>query len=80
MRKIKLPVQEITKELIIDLINEHYSERNRILKLKRYFNNENEIVNRNYIDKNNHTIDAIRYALENDMIKSEQFNRTKYGI
>ena len=31
-------------------------------------------------DKNNHTIDAIRYALENDMIKSEQFNRSKYGI
>ena len=52
MRKIKLPVQEITQELVIDLINEHSTERNRILKLKRYFNNENEIVNRNYIDKN----------------------------
>ena len=52
MRKIKLPVREITQELVIDLINEHSPERNRILKLKRYFNNENEIVNRNYIDKN----------------------------
>ena len=31
-------------------------------------------------DKDNHIIDAVRYALENDMIKSEQFNRSKYGI
>ena len=31
-------------------------------------------------DKNNHTIDAIRYALENDMIKSKIFNRNEYGI
>ena len=31
-------------------------------------------------DKDNHTIDAVRYALENDMIKSKIFNRNEYGI
>ena len=31
-------------------------------------------------DKDNHIIDAVRYALENDMIKSKIFNRDEYGI
>ena len=31
-------------------------------------------------DKDNHTIDAVRYALENDMIKSKIINRNEYGI
>ena len=37
MRKIKLPMQEsISKELIIDLIEKHQAEKDRILKLKEY--------------------------------------------
>ena len=31
-------------------------------------------------DKNNHTIDAIRYALEGDMIRGKMFDRNKYNV
>ena len=31
-------------------------------------------------DKNNHTIDAIRYALESDMIRGKAFDRSKYNV
>ena len=31
-------------------------------------------------DKNNHTIDAIRYALESDMIRGKMFDRSKYNV
>ena len=31
-------------------------------------------------DKNNHTIDAIRYALESDMIRGKLFDRNKYNV
>lgn len=31
-------------------------------------------------DKNNHTIDAIRYALESDMIRGKMFDRNKYNV
>ena len=31
-------------------------------------------------DKDNHTIDAIRYALESDMIRGKSFDRNKYNI
>lgn len=34
-----------------------------------------------YPDKNNHTIDAVRYMMENDMTKrTKTFNRDKFGI
>lgn len=34
-----------------------------------------------YPDKDNHTIDAVRYMLENDMLSNKtKFNRSKYGI
>ncbi|WP_343348614.1 phage portal protein [Terrisporobacter petrolearius] len=54
MRKIKMDKDtEATKELIEKLIKNHATERNRILKLKRYYNNENDtIINRVYEDKN----------------------------
>ena len=53
MRKIKLQKDtEITNELITKLIEEHSSEKNRILKLKKYYNNENERLNRTYTDTN----------------------------
>ena len=31
-------------------------------------------------DKDNHTIDAIRYALESDMIRGKAFDRSKYNV
>ena len=53
MRKFKLPLQnEITEELILDLIEKHSEERSRILKMKRYYNNKNDIANRKYTDPN----------------------------
>ena len=34
-----------------------------------------------YPDKNNHTIDAVRYMMEDDMTRrTKTFNRSKYGI
>ena len=53
MRKIKLPMQEsISKELIIDLIEKHQTEKDRILKLKEYYKNNNDIKNRTQSDSN----------------------------
>lgn len=53
MRKFKLDKQtELTKELIESLIEKHSAERSRILKMKRYYNNENDIMYRKYKDKN----------------------------
>ncbi|MGL4801485.1 MAG: phage portal protein [Cetobacterium sp.] len=53
MRKIKLDKETvITKELIEKLIKDHSSERNRILKMKKYYNNQNDILNREYADTN----------------------------
>lgn len=43
---------EITRDLIQKLIDDHAVERSRILKLKRYYNNENDILNRKYTDEN----------------------------
>lgn len=52
MRKFKLPIQtEITEDLILDLIDKHSLEKHRILKLKRYYDNKNGIMNRPYTDK-----------------------------
>lgn len=39
-------------EVIEKLLEDHEEEQQRILKLKRYYNNENDIFNRNYTDKN----------------------------
>ena len=51
MRKFKLPIQtEITEDLILDLIEKHRLEKQRILKLKRYYDNKNDIMNRPYTD------------------------------
>lgn len=53
MRKLKLPIQEeISEKLIIDLIEKHATEHTRILKMKKYYNNQNDIMNRTYIDPN----------------------------
>ena len=53
MRKIKLQKDiEITKELIIKLIDNHKTERKRIERLKKYYRNENDILNRVYTDIN----------------------------
>lgn len=52
MRKFKLPIQtEITEDLILDLIDKHRLEKHRILKLKKYYDNHNDIINRPYTDK-----------------------------
>ena len=51
MRKFKLPIQtEITEDLILDLIDKHRLEKHRILKLKRYYDNKNDIMDRPYTD------------------------------
>ena len=51
MRKFKLPIQtEITEDLILDLIDKHRLENHRILKLKRYYDNKNDIMDRPYTD------------------------------
>lgn len=54
MRKFKLPIQEeITKELIIELIKEHSEEKARILNLKEYYKNNNPVImSRTQEDKN----------------------------
>ena len=47
MRKIKLPIQEqITEELMLDLIEEHRKEKSRILNLKEYYKNNNQVIMR----------------------------------
>lgn len=51
MRKFKLPIQEeITEDLILDLMEKHSVEKHRILKLKRYYDNNNDIMSRPYTD------------------------------
>ena len=53
MRKIKLPVQEnISNDLIKKLIENHSTEKERILKLKEYYKNNNAIKNREQSDPN----------------------------
>ena len=53
MRKIKLPVQEnISNDLIKKLIENHATEKARILKLKEYYKNNNAIKNREQSDPN----------------------------
>ena len=47
MRKFKLPIQEeISKDLIIELIKEHSEEKARILNLKEYYKNSGAILRR----------------------------------
>lgn len=53
MRKFKLPiVEEITNEIIFDLYQKHQTEASRIRKMKRYYKNQNDIMNREYEDPN----------------------------
>ena len=54
MRKIILDKDiQITKELIQDLIDNHSTEKARIIKMKNYYNGLNEgIKNRQYNDNN----------------------------
>ena len=54
MRKIKLDKETILNaNLINDLIEKHAEEKNRIIKMKNYYNGLNEaIMNRAYTDKN----------------------------
>ena len=53
MRKFKLPiVEEITNEIIFDLYQKHQQEASRIRKMKRYYKNQNDIMNREYEDPN----------------------------
>ena len=53
VRKFKLPIQEeVTQDLIIDLINAHADEKGRILKMKEYYKNNNAIKHRVQRDNN----------------------------
>ena len=53
MKKFKLPIQEeITNEIIFDLYQKHQQEASRIRKMKRYYKNQNDIMNRKYDDPN----------------------------
>lgn len=53
MRKIKKKKDiVINNELILKLIKEHREEKERILTMKRYYKNMNNIMNRAYKDKN----------------------------
>lgn len=53
MRKFKLHKDTvITNELIDKLIEKHSAERSRILRMKRYYDNLNDIMNRQYTDPN----------------------------
>lgn len=54
IRKYKLPYQEeITQDLIKDLIERHRTEKARILKLKEYYKNNNQtIMNKTKTDTN----------------------------
>ena len=53
MRKIKLPIQEnMSNDLIKKLIENHATEKERILKLKEYYKNNNAIKNREQSDPN----------------------------
>ena len=53
VRKFILPiVEEITNEIIFDLYQKHQTEASRIRKMKRYYKNQNDIMNREYEDPN----------------------------
>ena len=54
MRKIKIDKDyTLTNDLILDLIDKHSTEKSRLEKLLRYYNNENDkISNRVYKNKN----------------------------
>ena len=53
VRKFILPIiEEITNEIIFDLYQKHQTEASRIRKMKRYYKNQNDIMNREYEDPN----------------------------
>lgn len=53
MRKIKLnATTEITTEVVKYILEQHKSEATRVKLLQKYYNNENDIMNRSYKDKN----------------------------
>ena len=54
MRKIKIDTDYVlNEELILDLIQKHSTEKARLNKLLRYYNNENDkIINREYKNQN----------------------------
>lgn len=41
-----------SEKLILKLIDDHELERNRVLRMKKYYDNMNDILNRNYPDPN----------------------------
>lgn len=41
-----------SEKLILKLIEDHKLERNRVLRMKKYYDNMNDILNRNYTDPN----------------------------
>ncbi|WP_250675460.1 phage portal protein (plasmid) [Paraclostridium ghonii] len=53
VRKIKMDKDTVFSEkVILKLIEDHQKERNRILEMKKYYNNMNDILNRSYTDSN----------------------------
>ena len=63
VRKFKLPIQEVTNDLILSLIQEHGYEKSRILKMKRYYKNNNDIMYRPRPDMNKpHNVLSHGYA------------------
>ena len=53
MRKIRIDKDTpLTGDLVKWIIDKHKSEKNRISELRNYYNNKNEIMNRQYTDKN----------------------------
>ena len=53
VRKFKLPLQEeISQDLILKLMEEHETEKARIQKMKKYYKNQNAIMNREKTDSN----------------------------
>ena len=47
MRKIKIDKDyTLTNDLILDLIDKHSTEESRLEKLLRYYNNENDKINK----------------------------------
>ena len=65
MRKIKIDKDyTLTNDLILDLIDKHSTEKSRLEKLLRYYNNENDkISNRVYKNKTSHKIDYLILTL-----------------
>ena len=65
MRKIKIDKDyTLTNDLILDLIDKHSTEKSRLEKLLRYYNNENDkINNRIYKNKNNIRKNIFLYIL-----------------